>query len=149
MEQTQTRITPKNITDLEKYQVFVFGSNLLGAHGAGAAKLAYDKGWTKAGKGYGQSFKSGEPLLGSFAIPTKGLYIETLPIEWIKYYVDHFISYTEKFPELTFLVTEIGCGLAGYQPKHIAPLFKKTRYMQNIYLPQRFWDEINALPLPN
>ena len=140
----QGRITEENITKLEKYQIFVFGSNLLGLHGAGAARLAYDKQWAPYGKGYGQSFKKNE-MIGAYAIPSKGLDIETLPLDWIKYYINHFIRTASNFPQLTYLVTEVGCGLAGYTPEDIAPLFKEVVLLQNVHLPQRFWDVLNKI----
>lgn len=135
-----SRITPENIDSLKKYEIFVFGSNLLGMHGAGAAKLAYDKQWAKYGRGYGITWSKTENMVGSYAIPTKGLEIETLPISWIKYYITNFIKDAIKFPSLTYLVTEIGCGLAGYTPEDIAPLFKEAIDVENIHLPERFWN---------
>ncbi len=139
----KNRITPENIQELKKYEIFVFGSNLAGIHGAGAAKLAHDKNWAKYGKGYGIHWSDSGDMIGSFAIPTKGLEIETLPLSWILYYVKHFKEYAKKFPQLTFLVTEIGCGLAGYTPENIAPFFFNVVKQENIHLPQRFWDVIN------
>lgn len=136
------RITPEKINELDKYQIFVFGSNLAGVHGAGAAKLAYDKMWTKHGVGYG-SYIDGKTMSGSFAIPTKGLDIEVLPLNWIEYYVKHFIKHAAARDMLTYLVTEIGCGLAGYTPEQIAPMFKEAVKYENIHLPQRFWDVLN------
>lgn len=105
------------ITYLEENEVFVFGSNESGIHGAGAAKLAL-----KWGAVWGQA----EGLQGkSYAIPTKDKTIQnTLSISEIKLYVDRFIEYTKTRNDLIFLVTEIGCGLAGLRPKEVAPLFK-------------------------
>ncbi len=140
------RITPQNITKLTYRQIFVFGSNLAGIHGGGAARFAYDNRWAKWGKGYGiewsDNFKKQE-MTGSFAIPTKGLDIEEIPLTWIRYYIEHFIEYAKKFPELTYLVTEIGCGIAGYTPEQIAPMFRKAMKLENVYLPQRFWNVLN------
>jgi hypothetical protein len=96
--------------------IFVFGSNEAGFHGAGAAKEAYNKHGARWGKGYGHY---GE----SFAIPTKNQKIETLPFSRIKAYVDGFIAYAHGHPELTFKVTRIGCGLAGWTDEDIAPMF--------------------------
>jgi hypothetical protein len=129
------RITPDNITKLEDNQIFVFGSNQGGRHGRGAAKTAL--GWGAIwGQGYGQQGKT-------YGIPTKDAAIKrTLSINEIKLYVDDFIHYATGRPELTFLVTEIGCGLAGYKPKDIAPLFQKAKDIQNIYLPAKFWHKI-------
>lgn len=136
------RVTPEKIEKLEKYQIFVFGSNLLGIHGAGAAKFAYETGLAEHGKGYGIHWAS-SAMVGSYAIPTKGLVIETLPLSWIKYYVDNSLKEIKKWPSLEFLITEVGCGLAGYAPEDIAPLFKEAMHMENVYLPQRFWNVLN------
>lgn len=97
-------------------KIFTFGSNAAGIHGAGAAKEAYKK--------HGARWKAGYGHYGnSFAIPTKDSKIHTLPIAQIKAYVDGFKAYAADHPELTFQVTRIGCGLAGYSDGDIAPLF--------------------------
>lgn len=119
------------ITHLKPHEVFVFGSNLLGVHGAGAAKTALDKFGAIWGQGVGLQGKS-------YAIPTKDRNIITLPISEIKPYVDKFIKYAEFRHDLDFLVTEIGCGLANLTPEQVAPLFKKAQHITNIYLPERF-----------
>lgn len=128
------RITPENINELSDNEIFVFGSNEGGKHGKGAAKQALTWG-AKMGKGIGFQGKT-------YAIPTKDEKIKTLPVEKIKEYVDYFITFARQNNHLKFLVTEIGCGLAGYEPKDIAPLFKDVEYINNIYLPKRFWDLI-------
>lgn len=97
--------------------IFVFGSNLRGVHGAGAARFALKKKGAVYGRGYGH-------VGDSWAIPTKDHNINTLPLEGIKQYVNGFIHYAKEHPELDFQVTCIGCGLAGYSHKDIAPLFK-------------------------
>lgn len=97
--------------------IFVFGSNLAGRHGAGAAKAAYDEHGAVYGNGVGRQGSS-------YAIPTKDRQIKTLPLDKIKPHVDEFIEYAKKHPHLTFLVTRIGCGLAGYKDDDIAPMFK-------------------------
>jgi len=125
------RTIPKNITWLEDNQIFVFGSNLGGRHGAGAAYKALKWG-AELGRGVG--------LYGqTYAIPTKNYNIETLPVEDIKPYVEEFIKFAESRQDLEFLVTEIGCGLAGYKPEQIAPLFEKAVNLINVKLPERFW----------
>lgn len=97
--------------------VFVFGSNLAGVHGAGAALFARRYRGAILGQGVG--------LQGnSYAIPTKDENIETLPLERIKPYIDEFILFAKKNPEMTFEVTRIGCGLAGYTDTDIGPMFK-------------------------
>lgn len=117
------------ITSLKPNQIFVFGSNLRGFHGAGAAKDAV----TYFGAVYGQ----GIGLQGqSYAIPTKDDNIQTLPLRSIENYVNNFLSFVVKNPKLEFIVTEIGCGLAGYTPQDIAPMFKV--HTDNIILPESF-----------
>lgn len=97
-------------------QVFVFGSNEAGIHGAGAAKTAYEKHGARWGKSYGHHGDS-------FAIPTKDENIDTMPIDRIKGYVEGFLAYAEGHRKLTFKVTRIGCGLAGIHDEEIAPMF--------------------------
>ena len=119
------------ITKLNPGEIFVFGSNLAGVHGAGAAKTAYRR--------FGATWGQGEWLSGqSYALPTKDRFIATLPIEKIKKHVDRFIKVTSTREDLTFLVTEVGCGLAGYKPEQIAPLFYQARALQNVKLPTNF-----------
>ena len=126
------RITPDIITKLKDNEIFIFGSNLSGRHGKGAAKTAL--GW---GAKWGQS----KGLQGrTYGIPTKDVSIRrTLTIEEIKPFVDEFIEFAKANENLTFLVTEIGCGLAGLKPKEVAPLFKEAVNVFNIHLPARFW----------
>jgi hypothetical protein len=137
----RSRVTPALITILLKNEVFVFGSNESGIHGGGAARLAADKFGATPGIGFGMQGQS-------FGIPTKSHGIKrTLTILEIKKYVDWFISATQ-IPEnahLTFLVTEIGCGLAGLTPEEVAPLFKKCVPLGNVMLPARFWEVLNAV----
>lgn len=104
----ETLIVPK--------RVFVFGSNEGGIHGAGAAKVALEKYGMPFGKSYGH-------YGDSFAIPTKDEIIETLPIEQVKDYITGFLAYARGHRHLTFQVTRIGCGLAGFKDRQIAPLF--------------------------
>jgi hypothetical protein len=121
------RVTPERITHLEKNEVFVFGSNLAGAHGGGAALIAYRK--------FGAIWGQGVGLQGqSYGIPTMQGGVET-----IKPYVDEFIEFAKSRPDLTFLVTRIGCGIAGFTDDDIAPLFFQARNMNNIVLPEG-WD---------
>lgn len=128
----ESRITPDYITELEDNQIFCFGSNLAGRHGKGAAKTAM-----KWGAKYGQ----GEGIQGrTYGIPTKDASIRiTLSVTTIARYVDRFIQYAKDNPNLIFFVTEIGCGLAGLTPKQVAPLFKGSIKIDNIYLPKSFW----------
>jgi len=97
--------------------IFVFGSNLAGIHGAGAARYALNNCGAIWGHGVG--------LQGSsYAIPTRDHRIKTLPLETIQKYVDDFIQFARSTPNLTFEVTPIGCGLAGYSVYQIAPMFE-------------------------
>lgn len=121
--------TSNNILTLKKNEIFVFGSNEAGVHGAGAARLAYEKFGAVWGKGIG--------LYGqSYAIPTKDTQIKTLPLNVIDGYVKHFLIFANSNKQYTFLVTAIGCGLAGYNPKDIAPMFKTIP--DNVIPPKEF-----------
>ena len=124
------RITPEFIRDLQNNEIFVFGSNLQGAHGGGAARLAYERFGAVMGQGVGLQGQS-------YAIPTMQGGTDTiLP------YVEEFISFAIQHPELTFLVTKIGCGIAGFTPAEIAPLFAGAVEVDNIHLPMDFWTEL-------
>lgn len=118
--------TPDKITSLQPNEVFVFGSNLAGMHGGGAARVAR--------KLFGAVMGQGVGLQGqSYAIPTMQGGVET-----IKPYVDEFIAFAESHPELKFYVTRIGCGIAGFTDAEIAPLFKNAPGKLNIVLPRDF-----------
>jgi len=100
-------------------EIFVFGSNLAGRHGKGAALYAF--------KEYGAVYGVGVGLMGSsYAIPTKGFKVEVLPLEVISTYVEQFKKFAAENPQYTFKVTRIGCGLAGYTDSQIAPMFKDS-----------------------
>lgn len=124
----ERRYTPEHIKELEKGHVFVFGSNLAGAHGGGAAAAAVRYFGAVWGQGVGMQGQS-------YAIPTMHGGVDV-----IKPYVDEFIQYAKEHPELTFLVTRIGCGIAGFTDMEIAPLFADALYVINIYLPKSFVD---------
>ena len=131
------KASPDKITSLKPDEVFVFGSNEAGIHGAGAAKLAL-----KWGAKMGRDGLCGQ----TYGISTKDRNIKTLPLSRITDYVHEFLWEAETRPHLTFLVTEIGCGLAGYEPKDIAPLFRGAA--ANILLPRRFI-EVLQCPKPS
>lgn len=134
MKSLNARMTPANITSVKENEVFVFGANEGYRHGKGAAKTALSFG-----------AKHGEAgLVGrTYGIPTKDKAIfRTLTIPEIKKHVDTFLSVAASRPDLTFLVTEIGTGLAGHKIKDIAPLFAKAIHIENIHLPERFWHKI-------
>lgn len=141
MEQKLLRITPENITELQRNEVFVFGSNEAGIHGAGAAKLAHEKFKIPFTKGFG--FSNWNNKLHTFAIPTKDWNISRLDLPIIQFYVWRFIALARNRQDLKFLVTEIGCGLAGYTPEEIAPMFREAVNLENVYLPQKFWNVLN------
>ena len=131
------KFTPDKITKLKKNQVFVFGSNEAGIHGAGAAKLAAQKFGAISGVGYGLQGQS-------FGIPTKDLFIRTLPLDKVEFYVYSFLTEVMEYPDTEFLVTKIGCGLAGYSELQIANLFKGKFIPENVTLPQSFFNIINS-----
>lgn len=140
MEEKQLRVTPEDMGSLEKGQIFVFGSNESGIHGAGAAAYALEHFGAQPGKGWGLSGVS-------FAIPTKDWEIKTLPLEVVKNYVERFIAFTQGYyhKDWKFMVTKIGCGLAGFTVEQIAPLFKSCRDQKNIWLPQDFHDVLDGI----
>ena len=118
--------TPDFIKELKPDEVFVFGSNLAGSHGGGAAYIAWRKFGAVMGKGVG-------PQGQSYAIPTMQGGVET-----IKPFVDDFIAFAKAHPELFFYVTRIGCGIAGFRDDEIAPLFTAARTLENVCLPESF-----------
>ena len=124
------RITPVWITNLEPKEVIVFGSNLIGRHNGSAAQIALKFG-AESGKGYGLSGQS-------FAIPTKDEKLKTLRLVDIDVYVEGFLITARARRDLTFLVTEIGCGFSNYDPWDIAPMFEPAVTMKNVYLPNKF-----------
>lgn len=130
------RITPENITELQNNEVFVFGSNKAGRHGKGAALQALSWGATPS-LGEGPSGKT-------YAIPTKDYKLKPLNIEDIRISVKRFEQFASNHPEKTFLVTEIGCGLAGFTPQVIAPLFRRSLSIENVHLPIRFWSILSV-----
>ena len=120
------RYTPDKITDLDYDEVFVFGSNLQGQHHGGAARSAYEK--------FGAVWGLGVGLAGqSYAIPTMHGGVDA-----IKPYVDQFIEMAKVMKDKKFYVTKIGCGIAGFDEKDIAPLFKGALELENVALPREF-----------
>jgi hypothetical protein len=122
-EVMEKRTTPEFITELQPNEIFVFGSNLKGMHGGGAAYIAYRKFGAIMGQGVGLQGQS-------YAIPTMQGGVET-----IRPYVDEFIQFAKEHQDLTFLVTRIGCGIAGFTDDEISPLFEKAHDAENIVLP--------------
>lgn len=125
-----SRITPEFITSLRENEIFVFGSNLRGIHAGGAAHMAHVRFGAEMGKGSGRQGQS-------YAIPTMQGGVET-----IRPFVDLFLAYASQHKELHFLVTPIGCGIAGFEPADIAPLFEAAKDMKNVSLPESFWNEL-------
>ena len=118
--------TPDKIKALKADEIFVFGSNLAGAHGGGAARLAHERFGAVLGQGVGLQGQS-------YAIPTMQGGVET-----IKPFVDEFIAFAQSRPDLKFYVTQIGCGIAGFKVAEIAPLFQDAIEVENIILPKGF-----------
>ena len=132
--------TPTQIHSLEPHQIFVFGSNIQGRHGAGAALQAM-----KFGAIYGQARgRQGQ----TYAIPTKDLEIgrRSIPLKKIHQEIHQFIDYATTYPEWEFLVTAIGCGLAGYRAEEMVEPFQERfgsaleQLPGHIKLPQCFWN---------
>ena len=127
------RFTPENITHLAENEIFVFGSNLAGMHGGGAARTALEH--------FGAVWGTGVGLQGqSYAIPT----MHGGP-DAIRPYVDQFIRFAAEHPQYTFLVTRIGCGIAAFSAGDIAPLFAKAIELENVILPKDFVDVIQSV----
>ncbi len=125
------RISPDFITELDENEIFVFGSNLDGMHGGGAAKIAH--------KSFGAIWGEGVGLHGrTYGIPTMHGGLDA-----IKPYVDDFIEFARTHPEMIFLVTRVGCGIAGFSDEEMAPLFKNATELKNVYLPKVWWEILN------
>lgn len=114
--------------------IFVFGSNELGIHRSGAAKAAIEDYGAVFGQGYGHQGRC-------FALPTKSTPWVSLPLERVGEYVRNFLASAALNPELTYVVTRIGCGLAGFTDTDIAPLFKEVP--DNVKLPEGWWEYAN------
>lgn len=121
------RVAPDKIESLESNEIFVFGSNASGYHGGGAAAFAMHK--------FGAIWGQGEGLQGQcYAIPTmEGM-------DNMKAAIERFTQFADQHPELRFLVTRVGCGIAGYSVREVAPLFKGCISLENVALPSDFWD---------
>ena len=123
-------VTPDFIQTLRDNEIFVFGCRRSGRHWEGAAAFALENFGAKFGQGEG-------PQGQSYAIATAGVGLKR-----IQKVVDRFIKYAQEHPEKQFLVNRIGCGLGGWRVWQIAPLFRKAAVLNNIALPQEFWDEL-------
>ena len=121
-----TRITPSQINELGTNEIFVFGSNINGMHMGGAARTAYNT--------FGAEWGNGEGIQGqSYALPTME------GEESTRAAVKHFTDYAYDNSGLKFFVTPVGCGIAGYAPEQIAPMFESASNLENVYLPISFW----------
>ena len=123
------RVTPHHIDTLQPGEIFVFGSNVNGFHAGGAAAAAMHR--------FGAVWGQGEGLQGqSYALPTmEGM-------ESMRAAVERFTRFAAMHPEMRFLVTRIGCGIAGYTEQQVAPLFKGCIKLENVALPVEFWQEL-------
>lgn len=128
----EQRVTPDYIQMLGENEIFVFGSNVRGYHGGGAAAFAMRR--------FGAVWGQGEGLQGqSYAIPTmEGM-------ESMKAAIGRFVKYAKEHTELRFLVTRVACGIAGYSAKEIAPMFKECIRLENVTLPFDFWRVLDQL----
>lgn len=128
--------TPERIYDLSENEIFVFGSNCSGRHEAGAAYFAWNK--------FGAEMGIGEGLTGQcYALPTMDEYFKTLPLVEIRRKIKHFIKVCKEHPEKIFLLTKIGCGIAGYSPTEVASQFRDFLPLPpNLILPREFHEVI-------
>lgn len=125
------RIAMDDIRTLNPDEIFVFGSNRQGMHGGGAAYYAY--------KHFGSEWGKGEGLYGqSYALPTME------GEESFRSAVERFLLFAAEHQEYTFLVTAVGCGIAGYTVEEVAPWFAPAIAMENVYLPRAFWNYLSA-----
>ena len=124
--------TPEFITELKPNEIFVFGSNIHGMHGGGAAAIAFRK--------FGAEWGVGEGLTGQcYALPTmEG------GVDYIAEKVENFIACAKDHPELKFYVTKIACGIAGFSVEEIGPLFADAIPMENVILPREFVEELGC-----
>ena len=122
--------TPSRISSLKENEIFVFGSNIGGRHGGGAARFAFNC--------FGAEWGVGEGLTGQcYALPTM-----EVGVDYVKGKVETFLDCARQHPEKKFLVTPIGCGIAGFSVDEIGPLFKDAIEMENVILPKEFVDAI-------
>ncbi len=127
--------TPGRLSYLRPNEVFVFGSNLSGHHGGGAARTAVERFGAIWGQGVGMQGQS-------YGIPTMHGGVDA-----IKPYVDEFIAYARAHTDKLFYVTRIGCGIAGFRDEEMAPLFADAVGMENIILPRSFADVLAVQPV--
>ena len=125
-------ISPDSIRHLKDTEVFVFGSNIHGMHGGGAARFAYEH--------FGAEWSVGEGLTGQcYALPTME------GTDSFHQAVVRFTQCVKENPSLTFLVTAVGCGIAGYSEEQVAPWFAEASQLENVYLPESFWQVLDKI----
>jgi hypothetical protein len=127
LDESKIRVSSDYIETLAENEIFVFGSNLAGKHIGGAARQAYQKFGAAWGVGSGPTGKC-------YAIPTMHGGLEV-----VAPHIEEFIKYAKEHPELRFLVTKVGCGVAKFHPNQIAPLFSPAAELPNVFLPAEFW----------
>jgi len=134
------RITTEPILTLQHNEIAVVGTNEGGRHRKGFALYCFENFGAILGQGFGLQGRC-------FGIPTKdnSRPLQTLSVSKITPYVDRFIDFAESRQDLIFKVSKVGCGLAGYEPEEIAPLFKRAVPLKNIHLPREFWDILNNI----
>lgn len=126
------KITPENITSLSPNEIFCFGSNLRGIHGGGAALTAMK---------WGAIPTIGEGLQGqTYALPTKDYDLNTRTLPDIYESVIRLLQCVEQKPDKLFMITKVGCGLAGLTVEQVAPMFRQFLDLDNVSLPQEFVD---------
>lgn len=129
---TFDKLTPDLINDLKDNEIFVFGSNTKGLHAGGAAYYA--------SKIFGAEWGIAEGVTGkTYAIPTCTNSIEKVSAKDLKLSVGRFIQYATDNQDLNFLVTPIGCGIAGWEADEVAPMFEGAKSLPNVSLPEIFW----------
>lgn len=129
------RFTPDKIESLAPNEIFVFGSNLAGIHGAGAAKLANKK--------FKAQWDVGEGLTGQcYAFPTKNIFIQSLSLNEITLSAENLFNCCRRNPNLIFLLTKVGCGLAGYTAEQICSVLANYDWPDNLIMPKEFHDII-------
>lgn len=130
------RITPEIITHPSQDENVLIGTNEAGIHGAGIARAAMNWG-ARMGQGFG-------PMSNCFGLPTKDWQIQTLPLEEIERYVKRYLAWTklQRNFKWKYMITPIGCGLAGYEPVDIAPMFEECLNNRKFWLPKSFIEVI-------
>ncbi len=130
------KITIGEITNLKSHEIFVFGSNMQGEHVGGAAKIAHEKFGADWGMEEGESGQT-------YAIPTVDFTSDgRMELEDIKMFVQRFIEHVKVNQNKKYIVTAIGCGIAGFEYSEIAPMFSECLFIGNVSLPKEFWDNI-------